>query len=67
MACRFLTVDVFTNKIFEGAQIAVVPNAEQLSAELMQKIAAELNLWRTVFILPTTTSASFTVRIFNNS
>lgn len=64
MEVDFLTVDVFTQEKFQGAQIAVVPNAGQLSAEQMMKIAAEFNLWRTVFIMPSET-ASKKIRVFN--
>lgn len=66
MGCRFLTVDVFTSEAFEGAQIAVVPNAEHLSDINMQKIAAELSVWRTVFILPSSNEQNAqAIRIFN--
>ncbi len=66
MGCRFLTVDVFTGSTFDGAQIAVVPKAQNLTTELMQKIAAELNLWRTVFVVAEDkNNANFSIRIFN--
>lgn len=64
MAIKFYTVDVFTKKRFEGAQIAVVPDAQGLSDEQMLAIAAEFNLWRTVFILPSD-KAQKKIRIFN--
>ena len=66
MAHRYITVDVFTDKIFEGAQIAIVPDAKDLSEETMQKMANEFNLWRTVFLLPPTNElATCAIRIFN--
>lgn len=46
----FYTTDVFTNKTFGGAQVAVIPDAEVLNTEKMQKIASELNLWSTAFV-----------------
>ena len=42
--------DVFTQQIFNGAQIAVFPHAEGLNVEAMRLIARELNLTETVFI-----------------
>lgn len=64
MSCNFLTVDVFTAQAFEGAQIAVVPDAESLSTEDMQKLAQEFNLWRTVFV--TSKQAKHCqIRVFN--
>lgn len=56
MNYSFYTVDVFTDTIFGGNQLAVFPNAEGLSSEIMQKIAAEFNFSETVFILPPTDS-----------
>ncbi|GAB1266980.1 PhzF family phenazine biosynthesis protein [Aurantivibrio infirmus] len=46
----FYTTDVFTDKTFGGAQVAVIPDAETLNKEQMQKIASELNLWSTAFV-----------------
>lgn len=66
MSCDFYTVDVFTAERFEGAQIAVIPDASALNEEQMQKMAAEFNLWRTVFILPSEQAdAAKQLRIFN--
>lgn len=64
MEVDFLTVDVFTQSQFQGAQIAIVPDAGSLSAEQMMQIAAEFNLWRTVFIMPSDT-AHKKIRVFN--
>jgi trans-2,3-dihydro-3-hydroxyanthranilate isomerase len=49
---RFLTADVFTDRMFGGNQLAVFPNAEALDPGMMQAIARELNLSETVFVLP---------------
>jgi trans-2,3-dihydro-3-hydroxyanthranilate isomerase len=47
---EFYTADVFTNRPFQGAQIAVFPKADGLDVGIMQKIAGELNLSETVFV-----------------
>lgn len=51
-ALRFYTVDVFTQRRFNGAQIAVFPNTANLAPNLRQRIAAELNLPQSVFLAP---------------
>jgi trans-2,3-dihydro-3-hydroxyanthranilate isomerase len=48
---RFLQLDVFTDHAFSGNPLAVFPEAEGLSDELMMKIAREMNLSETVFVL----------------
>jgi len=50
MKYPYCIADVFTRKIFGGAQIAVFPYAESLNKEQMQLVARELNLSETVFI-----------------
>jgi trans-2,3-dihydro-3-hydroxyanthranilate isomerase len=52
MRCRFITADVFTSRPLEGNPLAVFPDARGLSDALMQRIAQELNLSETVFVLP---------------
>jgi trans-2,3-dihydro-3-hydroxyanthranilate isomerase len=49
---RYRVVDVFTSERFEGNPLGVFPEATGLSTELMGKIARELNLSETVFLLP---------------
>ncbi|MBN2349953.1 MAG: PhzF family phenazine biosynthesis protein [Bacteroidales bacterium] len=49
---QYFHVDVFTDKQFGGNQLAVIPNALNLSDELMQKIAREFNFSETTFVLP---------------
>lgn len=51
-AFPFITADVFTDRVFGGNPLAVFPDAAGLDPELMQKIAGELNLSETVFVLP---------------
>ena len=50
MKYTYYIADVFTQQIFNGAQIAVFPKADGLNAEKMALIARELNLSETVFI-----------------
>lgn len=48
---RFLQLDVFTDRAFGGNALAVFPEAESLSAEVMLEISREMNLSETVFVL----------------
>lgn len=48
---RFLQLDVFTDHAFSGNPLAVFPEARGLSDEVMMKIAREMNLSETVFVL----------------
>lgn len=65
MTRSFHTLDVFTDKKFEGNPLAVVPDGSGLSDEDMQRIAAEFNLSETVFVLPPENAAhTAKVRIF---
>lgn len=48
---RFIQLDVFTDESFTGNPLAVFPEAEGLSNEEMLKIAREMNLSETVFVL----------------
>ena len=50
MNYHYYIADVFTDQIFNGAQIAVFPNADGLSALQMTRVARELNLTETVFV-----------------
>jgi trans-2,3-dihydro-3-hydroxyanthranilate isomerase len=65
MQLQFRTVDVFTGTQLAGNPLAVVLNAEGLSTERMQAIAAEFNLAETTFVLPPKDPArTAQVRIF---
>jgi len=62
---RFLHVDVFTDRLFGGNQLAVFPDARGLSSETMQAIAKEMNFSETTFVLPAEqTGTDMRVRIF---
>ncbi len=52
MRFRFVTADVFTDRIFGGNQLAVLPDARTVPAAQMQAIAREFNYSETVFVLP---------------
>jgi trans-2,3-dihydro-3-hydroxyanthranilate isomerase len=52
MQRRYMTVDVFTQRVFGGNPLAVVLDAEGLSAVEMQSIASEFNYAETTFVLP---------------
>lgn len=62
---NYQVVDVFTRKPLLGNPVAVVLNAEGLSADAMQAIARWTNLSETTFVLPPTTAqADYRLRIF---
>jgi trans-2,3-dihydro-3-hydroxyanthranilate isomerase len=68
MQRRYVTVDVFTDRVFGGNPVAVVLDADGLSANQMQAIAIEFNYSETTFILPPKqTDHSAWVRIFTPS
>jgi trans-2,3-dihydro-3-hydroxyanthranilate isomerase len=52
MRYDYHTLDVFTDRVFGGNPLAVFPAAEGLDDATMQRIARELNLSETVFVLP---------------
>ena len=51
MQRRYVTVDVFTDRLFGGNPVAVVFDADGLSASQMQAIAVEFNYSETTFVL----------------
>lgn len=51
MNYEYYISDVYTHQIFNGAQVAVFPIANGLSDHMMAKIAREINLSETVFLL----------------
>ena len=66
MNVTYYTLDVFTDTLFQGAQIAVFPEAEQVPDELLGRIAREINLSETAFIYKVAEDESaFKVRIFS--
>ncbi len=62
---RFLQLDVFASRLFEGNPLAVVIGADALDGSAMQRIARWTNLSETTFLLPPTQpQADYRVRIF---
>ena len=62
---RYLQVDVFSKRPGCGNPLAVVLDAEGLTGEQMQTIAAWTNLVETTFVLPPSqANADYRVRIF---
>jgi trans-2,3-dihydro-3-hydroxyanthranilate isomerase len=49
---RYVVCDVFTDRPLEGNQLAVFTDARELSEELYQPLAREMNFSETVFVLP---------------
>jgi len=68
---RFVQLDVFTSRVLEGNQLAVFVDGGDLSDDEMQKLAREMNLAETTFILPrdeaTEREQGHKVRIFTVS
>ncbi|WP_036565694.1 PhzF family phenazine biosynthesis protein [Oceanospirillum beijerinckii] len=63
----YTLLDVFTDQMFGGNQLAVFTQAEGLSDEQMQKIANEMNLSETTFVTAGHDSDKPRVRIFTTS
>jgi trans-2,3-dihydro-3-hydroxyanthranilate isomerase len=64
----FETVDVFTRTRFGGNPLCVFVKADGLTAMEMQRLASELNLSETAFVLPPEdTGNTARVRIFNRT
>jgi trans-2,3-dihydro-3-hydroxyanthranilate isomerase len=61
---RYYICDVFTDTRFGGNQLAVLPQADGLSAQQMQQIAREFNFSETTFVLPAKAGHTRHVRIF---
>ena len=64
MEYKYYICDVFTETRFGGNPLAVVPNAEGLTTEQMQKIATEFNFSESTFVFPAEQGNTRKVRIF---
>ena len=63
---RYRLVDVFTEQRFHGNPLAVFTDARGLDAELMQRIARELNHAETTFVFPPVDQThDYSIRIFS--
>ena len=61
---RYLHLDVFTSRLFEGNQLAVFPDPGELTTAQMQAIAREMAFSETTFIYPADGSGDVRMRIF---
>lgn len=61
---RYVVVDVFTDVPLAGNQLAVFTDGRGVGDETMQKLARELNLSETVFVLPPEAGGHARIRIF---
>lgn len=61
---RYLHLDVFTDKAFEGNQLAVFPEAQGLEAATMLQMTKEMNFSECTFILPPEKDGDVRMRIF---
>ena len=61
---RIYQLDAFTDRLFAGNPAAVVPLADWLPDEQMQRIAAENNLAETAFYVKTDGEANYHIRWF---
>jgi trans-2,3-dihydro-3-hydroxyanthranilate isomerase len=64
VAHRYVVVDVFTDVPLEGNQLAVFTDAAALPAEVLQRLARELNLSETVYVLAPERGGDARIRIF---
>ncbi len=64
MRYRYFICDVFTDQLFGGNPLAVLPDARGLSDGRMQQIAREFNFSESTFVLPAETGHTRRVRIF---
>lgn len=65
MKLKFHQVDVFTDRPFGGNPLAVFPDADGLTSDQMQKLALEMNLSETTFVMKSDLpDADYRVRIF---
>lgn len=65
MGFDYYIIDAFSKQRFQGAPIAVFPEADALTDEQMQMIASELNQQETVFIFPGDAIHKYGIRIFS--
>ncbi|MFJ8532108.1 PhzF family phenazine biosynthesis protein [Streptomyces sp. NPDC093591] len=61
---EYIVVDAFARRPLEGNPVAVFFDAADLSAELMQRIAREMNLSEVTFVLPPEHGGDARIRIF---
>ena len=60
----YVLLDVFTDTPLEGNQLAVFADGRGVAGERMQRLAREMNLSETVFVLPAEEGGDARIRIF---
>jgi trans-2,3-dihydro-3-hydroxyanthranilate isomerase len=66
-ALRYVVADVFTDTPLAGNPVAVFTDARELETEDMQRLAREMNLSESVFVLPKESDGHARIRIFTPS
>src|SRR5205809_8005340 len=61
---RYVVADVFTDEPLAGNPVAVFTDARGLETDEMQRLARELNLSESVFVLPAESGGHARIRIF---
>src|SRR6476469_3678165 len=64
---RYVVADVFTDEPLAGNPVAVFTDARGLETDEMQRLARELNLSESVFVLPAEEGGHARIRIFTPS
>jgi trans-2,3-dihydro-3-hydroxyanthranilate isomerase len=64
---RYVVADVFTDEPLAGNPVAVFTDARGLETDEMQRLARELNLSESVFVLPAESDGHARIRIFTPS
>ena len=64
MGYKYFICDVFTKTKFNGNQLAVFPEAQDLSSQQMQQIAREFNFSESTFVLPSQAGHTNEIRIY---
>jgi trans-2,3-dihydro-3-hydroxyanthranilate isomerase len=64
MSLAYVIIDVFTDTPLQGNQLAVFEDGSALSDDQMQRLAREMNLSETVFLLPAEHGGDARMRIF---
>jgi trans-2,3-dihydro-3-hydroxyanthranilate isomerase len=63
---RYVVADVFTDTPLAGNPVGVFTDARELETEEMQRLAREMNLSETVFVLPNEGEGHARIRIFTS-
>ena len=61
---RFFVREVFTSQPMQGNQLGVFVDGRPFGPEQMQRLAREMNIAETVFVLPPNAGGDVSVRIF---